>query len=625
MLVVSACATPVQRNDWSNYTGPGAELFRQEEYHFPRAADPIEPTNRIVWAINGAILLNVVAPISRGWRFLVPEPVRRSLIRAGRNLAYPVRLVNHLLQGQFDKAGDESLRFVANTTVGVLGLFDPAAKWGIAPAPAGLGQTLTKWGWKNSGFVVLPMIGPSTVRDTVGFIGDLPLDPTTYFFPAGPIRGFIEVAEHTERFRLLLGSVFDPYALAHLGWQASRGDVGNSDGQPAREAAVSPAAQTLASLSLDCRDPNFPFQGRTRRVKLPSTGRKLIYNVWMQPEPAPLVYVVPGLGAHRVSRTMLGVCEMIFRRGHSVAIISSSMHVDFMKAGATVPVPGFVPADARDVHAAIDAIDAVLSDKYRERITARALMGLSLGGLQTFFIAATAGAPENPLLQFDRYVVVNPPVNLRHGIDRLDAYYNTPLGFPAETRDRRVAQILRKAADADLLAEPSSDGVRTLTEPEAEFLIGLGFRLMLHDVIWFSQKHHDMGVLKTPLSSLRRTAAFDEIFDFSFMEYFYAFVLPYFTAQSSEFSSAAEMFELMDLRSLADSLPKDGSVRVFTNAQDFLLPPDDLQTLKDLLGEENVNCAPTGGHLGILLEPATQSHLMDSLEDLLPTPFASTE
>ncbi len=94
----------------------------------------------------------------------------------------------------------------------------------------------------------------------------------------------------------------------------------------------------------------------------------------MQPESAPLLYILPGLGGHRDAKSALALAEMGFRRGFSVVTISSALNFDFMENAATAAVPGYPPVDARDVHRALDAIARDLAERHPGRITRRALM-----------------------------------------------------------------------------------------------------------------------------------------------------------------------------------------------------------------------------------------------------------
>ena len=609
-----ACATPpTERRDWSAFTGPGKEHFQKEEFEFPDVPDRLEPWNRGVAGLNRGLLLYVVDPLSSAWRWAVPQPVRSSLVRAGKNLGFPVRLVNNLLQGKFRGAGDETLRFLGNTLYGFAGLLDPMAdRIGIQPSNEDFGQTLARWGWRNSTFLTLPFFGPSTVRDGVGLVVDMPLDPTFYFFPAGPARAFVTGSEQIDDVKRLIRTHLDAYFPVRYLWVLNR-RVLTSDFEFEPEEGF--ATETLETVFLSFQDPWFPSQGRLRRVEIPTTGRSLPYRVWMQPEPAPLVCIIPGLGAHRDAKSSIALAEMAFERGFSALVLSNAFNFEFMENAATASLPGFAPVDAQDVHVALDAIARDLEGRYPDRIRARVLMGMSMGALHTLFVAAAAEEADNELVTFDRYIALYPPVRLRHGLVQLDRFYNVPLVFPEEEREERVVAILQKVVQLANEHDLQPGNPIPLSSLEAKFLIGLNFRLTLHDVIWSSQERNDMAVLKTERSHWRRAPASREILDYSFMEYLYAFALPYYEKREPGIS-VEEMFARADVHAIAPALRASGKVRVFSNANDFLITPEDIRWLTGVLGEKNVTFYPKGGHMGNLHQPAVQRDVMDSLEDL---------
>ena len=125
-----------------------------------------------------------------------------------------------------------------------------------------------------------------------------------------------------------------------------------------------------------------------------------------------------------------------------------------------------------------------------------------------------------------------------------------------------------------------------------------------------------MGVLKTPRDRFRRAPASREILEFSYMEYLYAFALPYYEQRNPEITGAEALFARADLRSIAPALRSNGKVRVFSNENDFLMTPEDIEWLTGLLGAENVTFYPRGGHMGNLHEPEVQRDVIGALEDL---------
>lgn len=130
--------------------------------------DPLEGFNRGVWGFNRAIDKVAIKPVTQVYRAVAPRPVRQGVSNAFANLTEPWSFVNNILQGKPKRALRTLARFVVNTTVGIGGLFDRATKMGIKPAREDFGQTLAKWGVNGGPYLVLPILGPSTLRDGVG-------------------------------------------------------------------------------------------------------------------------------------------------------------------------------------------------------------------------------------------------------------------------------------------------------------------------------------------------------------------------------------------------------------------------------------------------------------------------
>lgn len=165
-------------------TNPAEEdysnLFATTEETQGRIADPIEPFNRGMFWFNDKLYFYLFKPVARVYR-VVPEPARRSVSNFFSNLATPIRFVNAILQGKPGEAHNELARFIVNTTVGLGGLFDPAKKYGgLQRADEDLGLTFGHYGAGQGFYLVIPVLGPSSLRDGLGRVGDTFLDPWSY-------------------------------------------------------------------------------------------------------------------------------------------------------------------------------------------------------------------------------------------------------------------------------------------------------------------------------------------------------------------------------------------------------------------------------------------------------------
>jgi phospholipid-binding lipoprotein MlaA len=146
-------------------------------------SDPWERMNRGTFRFNEGLDRWVVEPVAKGLDFVLPDPVERSIGKFFKNSMIPVHFGNALLQCKPVLAIEELARFVVNTTIGLAGFFDPATGFGLEGSQEDFGQTLGYWGVPPGPYLVLPILGPSSPRDTVGWIADRASLVYTWFVP----------------------------------------------------------------------------------------------------------------------------------------------------------------------------------------------------------------------------------------------------------------------------------------------------------------------------------------------------------------------------------------------------------------------------------------------------------
>lgn len=139
--------------------------------------DPVEGFNRAVFSFNEGVDKAVIKPVAQGYEAAVPLPARTGVSNFFANLQDLWIGLNNLLQGKPKQALSDVGRFAMNSTVGILGLFDVASEAGLEKHDEDFGQTLGRWGVGDGAYLVLPIIGPRTVRDTVGYAADTWVDP----------------------------------------------------------------------------------------------------------------------------------------------------------------------------------------------------------------------------------------------------------------------------------------------------------------------------------------------------------------------------------------------------------------------------------------------------------------
>lgn len=143
--------------------------------------DPWEPMNRGIYRFNDALDRAIMKPVARGYDAVLPDPVQQSVTNFSRNLLTPLSAVNHFLQGKPRDGTGELFRFMINSTIGVVGLFDIAAMNGIEANTEDFGQTAAVWGVPAGPYVVLPFLGPHTLRGAVLRPLDVQFDPLYHY------------------------------------------------------------------------------------------------------------------------------------------------------------------------------------------------------------------------------------------------------------------------------------------------------------------------------------------------------------------------------------------------------------------------------------------------------------
>ena len=622
--------------------------------------DPFEPVNRVMWGFNKVAMTGVIKPTSRVYRIVIVKPIRTGIGNFGKNLTYPGRLINNLLQGKWRGARDESYRFACNTTVGVAGFFDPATKWKIPKSDADFGQTFGQWGWKPQCFLMLPIYGPSNERDTLGLAADTAANPLLYIAPykfdvnkpltyLGPytylfyIVMYNNLTDSVGEYVRFSQAEMDPYSEIQYAWTFARENrVADFQVKGKPDQA---SLETLESVFFTFKDPEFPSHGRTRSVRIPATGRKLKFTFWLQPGKANVVYIVPGMGSHRLAETSLALAELVYKNGFSAVCVSSPFNYEFMEQASTAAMPAYLPVDGRDLHVALTEIDHRLHTSYPNRLGNRALMGYSMGAFQSLFVAATgptnqysAGAKRSvwrffqakhgvgradlltnqlPLIQFDRYVAINTPVRMAQGVSKLDEFYRAPLSWPeAERADDLENTFLKVASLSKSTLTPQTS--LPFSAIESKFLIGLTFRLILRDMIFSSQRRNNQGVLQHPIRNLRREPLYQEILQYSYQDYFEKFAIPYYSAQGLAAPVAETLEKADDLRTYDANLRANPNIRIIVNQNDFLLTDEDLTWLHATFGPEQLTVFPQGGHLGNLANLTVQKSILAALTPMRP-------
>jgi phospholipid-binding lipoprotein MlaA len=217
--------------------------------------DPLEPMNRAVYKFNDGVDNLVLKPAAGMYRDLVPQFIRTGVSNFFSNINDVIVALNNVLQGKIPAAINDVGRVLVNTTLGVFGMMDPATELGVEKNNEDFGQTLGFWGLGDGPYIVLPFLGPSSLRDTAGWVGDTYTWPITYLEPTRHRNALIGLrlvstrADLLEASRILETAALDPYEFVRDAYLQRRrnlvydgnppddsGDNGNDKAKPVSRA-----------------------------------------------------------------------------------------------------------------------------------------------------------------------------------------------------------------------------------------------------------------------------------------------------------------------------------------------------------------------------------------------------
>ena len=198
------------------------EEFNAEALH---VADPFMPVNRAIFTFNDRLYFWILKPVAQGYNFVLPDFFRKGVKNFFSNLLTPMRFTNCVLQGKATPAGTEAVRFFTNTTIGILGVWDPALDvFDLTVSDEDLGQTFGAYGIGNGFFIMWPFLGPSTLRDSIGWLGDTYVNPITYLdtweaaIAVGLYRRFNDLTFRIGDYEAIKQASIDPYTAVRDGY-----------------------------------------------------------------------------------------------------------------------------------------------------------------------------------------------------------------------------------------------------------------------------------------------------------------------------------------------------------------------------------------------------------------------
>ena len=198
----------------------------------------LEKYNRAMFSFNNKVDKYIIRPVAKGYRAVTTEGIRRRVSNVFNNIEEPVSAINHVLQGEFVSSGKNLSRFVMNTTLGVVGIFDVATSLGLERDKTGFDETLSSWCVPDGPYVVLPIVGPSTPRSAFGFVADAYSSPSywiasesgdddakTIYYGAAGLKYLNLMAQNVNMLESLEEGSIDYYEAIKSAYMQSRGKL----------------------------------------------------------------------------------------------------------------------------------------------------------------------------------------------------------------------------------------------------------------------------------------------------------------------------------------------------------------------------------------------------------------
>ncbi|MCP3966480.1 MAG: hypothetical protein GY750_03150 [Lentisphaerae bacterium] len=648
--------------------------------------DPLEGFNRSLFSVNDYFFRYGFRPLGTFYSSFMPRHAIEGIVRLTDNLAFPKRMFASLAQAKLKSGGIVFLRFMTNTTLGVAGIFDPAYDWfELERQDEDFGQAFASWGIGPGSYVFLPGEGPSNVRDAVGKIFDYAFDPKTYIY-GGQATTFLNRATmNYGDYDALIRSNADPYQAFKDFWSVRRtlqvanyspvsrlGKNKKNDKDPYSNVkcpaelngyqkmpeygSQGEAVDTLRKMVFNVQNQNqslwvylslfnsdFIKMGSVRSIEINKDKDELDYRVWKQknhPE-APLAIVMPGLGGHYSNSTLTAFCEMLHNKGYAVIAMSSSMNWQFMESAASTNAPGFAPQDSADIRTALEKILHDVRHNYGINPQRTVLAGYSLGGLHTLFISKME-EKENRL-GIDRYLAVNPPVDLYYALRKIEEYYNVYKYMKKEKALNMAAGALGKmlfvmktrypwkkevepkfdTAEVEISNNPKDSVVKinvdkryqlALEEDEAKLLVGYSFKRTLEEVMMSLHRRGHYTGLKNKYSWGGRAEVYSELSKVNFEYYVSKVMAGEYSKRMGKKVTHLQLNDMAHMNNLEEHLADNPDVRVIHTMDDFLINNKHRVWMKKTL-QDKIVFFEHGAHLGNLYIKKVHDKILTFLKE----------
>ncbi|WP_413560381.1 hypothetical protein [Bdellovibrio sp. HCB209] len=329
---------------------------------------------------------------------------------------------------------------------------------------------------------------------------------------------------------------------------------------------------------------------------------------------APMVFIVPGTGGTAESAGALVVAEQLFAMGYHVVTVDNPFSWKFAVAGSKSGLPGYTPRDSQDLYSALIKVKKSLSKDYGVKPREFSLVGYSIGGLQSLFVKKIDD--EQGAFSFSKVLVINPPPNLLHAINKLDILADLDKKLSKNQKQNisfKVLQVtdlvlgkkvdLNNGADVDRVFKQMK-----FNDTEMAYLIGQSFRDSLGDLVFSTQQVNDLGILKSKVTKYKRNARNYESRAVPFVGYMENFLYPQIKKSRGADFSVEDLNNESSIFQFADYIRANDNLFLIDSADDLFTKPSDIAWMQSQFGDRAM-ILPIGGHCGFFQLPAFKAQV----------------
>lgn len=599
--------------------------------------DTCERFNRRLFIFNLKLNKYVLRPINIVWASILPKYGMDRLKNVYNNINYPVRVVSCLLQKDFPASKQETKRFFINTTMGVVGMYDPAkTKFKLEPRSEDMGQALAHCKKIKSGpYLILPVVHGS-VRDLAGKLLDCPFNPCSYVLGPFSILAnaafFINNSTYAQPLiKKVEQSYADPYMLARQidGFQdyikfsnLDRRDFlkeqtvlkdaekiknvsDNSDNQPDLvpdvnladynpQGAVVDSMRTVLFEGVQSNDSiwcetslwnkTFDERLKTASVNIDKSRPNYKYRYILQKsKTSPVAIIYPSIGEGIHSDHSATLAKMLYEKGYSVIIQGSSFQWEFIKSMPKGFKPGMPAQDAQYVRL-ITAKILDTMEKKNYNFSKKIIVGCSFGALTALFVDSQE--ENDDTLGVSNYIAINPPINMFFALNRLDKYCkewqndSTDIKMKAAVTAEKVVQIAQKVYDKD---PKTKCECFPFTDDEGKLIVSFVMRQKLSDVVFAIENG----------SRCKKNPCYECVNKMSFHDYGQKYLFVNAEKSPDQYDYETSMY------SISDFLQRDQKYKIYHTLDDYFVNHQQLAWLKQQTGDRSVFLS-NGSHLGFL-------------------------